>query len=115
MKHHHVATNGWSDIGQNFSIFPDGTIMTGRPFNTTPACILGNNGRAICIENVGDFDSWRDTMTANHRDGLNGPGTQFGVMEVQQPGFQVYVRQEQAGWSRIGPSLWANSTLITRD
>jgi len=22
MKHHHVSNNGWSDIGQHFSIFP---------------------------------------------------------------------------------------------
>ena len=28
MQHHHVANNGWSDIGQHFSIFPDGVVLT---------------------------------------------------------------------------------------
>lgn len=68
MKHHHVANNGWSDIGQNFSTFPDGTIMTGRGLSKTPACIFGNNSGSVCIENVGDFDTGRDAMTASQRD-----------------------------------------------
>lgn len=67
MKHHHVANNGWSDIGQHFSIFPDGTILTGRNLNNTPACIYGNNARAVCFESVGDFDAGRDQMTQAQR------------------------------------------------
>ncbi|MFN3639697.1 MAG: hypothetical protein ACK4UK_02160, partial [Flavobacterium sp.] len=27
MKNHHVHHNGWRDIGQHFTTFPDGTIM----------------------------------------------------------------------------------------
>jgi uncharacterized protein YgiM (DUF1202 family) len=68
MKNHHVGTNGWSDIGQHFSIFPDGLILTGRPLNKTPACIYGQNSRSICIENVGDFDNGRDTMTSQQKE-----------------------------------------------
>ncbi len=62
MRNHHVTHNGWSDIGQHFSVFPDGMIVTGRTLNQTPACIYGANSRAICIENIGNFDEGEDTM-----------------------------------------------------
>lgn len=65
MKHYHMNTNGWSDIGQHFSIFPDGVILTGRPLNVSPACIYGANSGAICIENVGNFDSGGDNMRSD--------------------------------------------------
>lgn len=64
MKNYHVNSNGWSNIGQHFSSFPDGTIVTGRPLEQTPACILGQNSHAICIEHVGNFDQGKNTMTA---------------------------------------------------
>ncbi len=67
MKHHHVANNGWGDIGQHFTTFPDGTVMTGRPIEQSPACIKGNNANAVCIEHVGNFDIGKDTMSAAHR------------------------------------------------
>jgi uncharacterized protein YraI len=67
MKHHHVTNNGWADIGQHFTTFPDGTIMTGRPLEQSPACILGNNANAICIEHLGNFDAGKDAMTPAHR------------------------------------------------
>ena len=70
MKNYHVGNNGWSDIGQHFSIFPDGMIVTGRPMNRAPACIYGNNAGSICIENVGDFDTGRDPMSAAHSDAI---------------------------------------------
>lgn len=70
MRHHHVANNGWSDIGQHFSIFPDGVVVTGRALNRAPACIRNKNAGAICIENVGDFDIGRDTMTAAHESAI---------------------------------------------
>lgn len=70
MKDHHVGKNGWSDIGQHFSIFPDGMIVTGRPMNAAPACIYGNNADSICIENVGNFDVGKDAMSAAQRDAI---------------------------------------------
>jgi uncharacterized protein YraI len=70
MKNHHVNNNGWSDIGQHFSIFPDGKIMTGRSLERSPACIFGNNSNAICIENIGYFDTGEDDMTAEQRDSI---------------------------------------------
>ncbi|WP_341224717.1 SH3 domain-containing protein [uncultured Arcticibacterium sp.] len=62
MRDYHVGSNGWLDIGQHFSIFPDGDILTGRSLELTPACIYGNNSGAICIENVGFFDNGVDSM-----------------------------------------------------
>lgn len=63
MKNHHVGNNGWSDIGQHFSIFPDGNIVTGRSLERTPACIYGANANSICLEHIGDFDTGKDQMT----------------------------------------------------
>lgn len=70
MKNHHVSNNGWSDIGQHFSIFPDGAVVSGRPLNKAPACIFGANAGGICFESVGDFDSGRDAMTAAQRESI---------------------------------------------
>lgn len=68
MKNYHVGTNGWMDIGQHFTTFPDGTILTGRSLEQSPACITGFNSGAICIENLGNFDLGKDQMTAAHKD-----------------------------------------------
>lgn len=70
MRNHHVNNNGWSDIGQHFSIFPDGSIVTGRSLNKSPACIYGANARSICIENVGYFDTSKDTMRDEQKDAI---------------------------------------------
>lgn len=63
MKDYHVNTNGWKDIGQHFTIFPDGTILTGRSMEDSSACIYGQNANSVCIENFGDFDRGKDVMT----------------------------------------------------
>ena len=68
MKKYHMNTNGWSDIGQNFTIFPDGKIMTGRDINTAPAGIYGANAKGICIECLGNFD--KEEMTAAQKDAV---------------------------------------------
>lgn len=70
MKNHHVQNNGWSDIGQHFTIFPDGKICTGRPLNAIPACIYGNNSMAVCIESLGNFDSGKDVMSSAQKDSI---------------------------------------------
>ena len=63
MKNYHVTHNGWNDIGQHFTTFPDGTILTGRSLETTPACIYGNNAHSVCIEHLGNFDTGGDAMS----------------------------------------------------
>lgn len=70
MQDFHTVVNGWQDIGQHFSIFPDGMIVTGRNLEISPACIYGNNSDSICIENVGNFDIGGDTMTAEQQDAI---------------------------------------------
>jgi hypothetical protein len=67
MKAYHVNNRGFQDIAQNFTTFPDGTIMVCRPLNTAPAGIKGANANGICIENVGNFDKGKDTMTEEQK------------------------------------------------
>ncbi|HTF02701.1 MAG TPA: N-acetylmuramoyl-L-alanine amidase [Bacteroidia bacterium] len=66
MKTFHVVNNGWSDIAQQFTTFPDGTILTGRSMEMTPSGIKGFNTHAICIEHFGNFDKGKDTMNKAH-------------------------------------------------
>ena len=72
MKTYHTKTNGWSDIGQNLTIFPDGVIMLGRPLNVAPAGIKGANSNGICIECLGNFDKNGDTMTEAQKNAIVG-------------------------------------------
>lgn len=62
MRNHHIKNNGWSDIGQHFTIFPDGVIMAGRSMEKIPAGIKGANTGAVCIECLGNFDKGGDIM-----------------------------------------------------
>ena len=72
MRNTHIKTNGWSDIGQHFTIFPDGVILTGRNINTAPAGIYGANSTGICIECVGNFDKGGDVMTDAQKNAIVG-------------------------------------------
>ena len=67
-KNYHVKTNGWVDIAQHFTIFPNGVIVTGRKLsNTTPVGIKGWNANKICIEIYGNFDVGCDKMTEEQK------------------------------------------------
>ena len=63
MDSYHENKRGWSDIGQNITIFPDGMIGICRPIDKAPAGIKGANKYGICIENYGNFDEGGDEMT----------------------------------------------------
>ena len=68
MKSYHVKTNGWSDIAQHFTVFPNGKIVTGRALSKTTAIgITGWNTNKICIEIYGNFDKGKDIMTAEQK------------------------------------------------
>lgn len=69
MKSYHMSI-GYTNIAQNFTIFPDGYILTGRPMNSAPAGIVGCNTHGICIENIGNFDEDCDTMTQKQKDAI---------------------------------------------
>jgi hypothetical protein len=60
--------NGFSEIAQNITTFPDGTIMICRSFNVIPAGIKGANKFGLCIEHIGNFDVGKDEMTKEHKD-----------------------------------------------
>lgn len=68
MRDYHVNNAGYADIAQNFTVFPDGTICTGRSMNVAPAGCRGANTNGICIENLGNFDVGGDKMNAAQKD-----------------------------------------------
>lgn len=70
-KQYHMNTNGWSNIAQHFTIFPNGRIVTGRPLSSTTAIgIKGWNSNKICIEIYGNFDKGHDVMTKEQREAV---------------------------------------------
>ena len=71
IKYYHVKTNGWGDIAQHFTIFPNGAIVTGRKLsNTTAIGIKGWNSNKICIEIYGNFDKGKDVMTKEQKEAV---------------------------------------------
>lgn len=70
MKSYHINTNGWSDIGQHLTLYPDGVWLIGRDLNKDPASILGWNTGAICVETIGNFDTGADKLTQKQQDAL---------------------------------------------
>ncbi|GFN30807.1 N-acetylmuramoyl-L-alanine amidase [Paenibacillus xylaniclasticus] len=67
MRNSHINNNGWSDIGQNLTIFPDGVISLCRPLEVSPAGIKGANVNGICVEIIGNFDIGGDRMTEEQK------------------------------------------------
>src|SRR4029079_16211640 len=57
----------FSEIAQNITTFPDGTVAICRSLEKDPAGIKGANKGAICIENLGNFDLNQDQMTDAQR------------------------------------------------
>jgi hypothetical protein len=58
---------GFSEIAQNITTFPDGSIAICRNLENIPAGIKGANMNGICIEHVGNFDIGKDVMHDNHK------------------------------------------------
>lgn len=67
MKRSHLQ-RGFSDIGQNLTTFPDGTVALCRTFERIPAAIKGANTGSIAIEHLGYFDANQDEMTPEHKE-----------------------------------------------
>ena len=70
MRHYHINNNGWSDIAQHFTVFPDGLVVSGRSIEKIPAGIKGANTGAICIECLGNFDCGGDIMSVSQKNAL---------------------------------------------
>jgi hypothetical protein len=66
MEKSHVARK-FDEIAQHFTTFPDGMIAVCRSLEKDPAGIKGANQGGVCIENLGDFDTDRDSMTDKQR------------------------------------------------
>ncbi|MFP5114018.1 LysM peptidoglycan-binding domain-containing protein [Bacillaceae bacterium C204] len=75
MEEYHVSGMKWSEISQQLTTFPDGTVVVGRSFNTPPEGSFGLLDKeamhaieadALAIENVGNFDA--EQMTAEQRE-----------------------------------------------
>lgn len=66
MKNYHVQTNGWDDIAQHVTLFPDGKIMTGRDPGQAPVSAKGYNGNwhshPFMAECIGNFDEGHDKL-----------------------------------------------------
>lgn len=60
--------NGFNQIAQNLTSFPDGTIAVGRPFDVIPGGCKGCNAYGLCLENLGNFDIGGDAMTDLHKE-----------------------------------------------
>lgn len=62
----HVNTNGWSDIGYNWLIAPDGTLFVGRGGGNNVVgahmCGYNNNTMGVCL--IGNFTSVEPTQAA---------------------------------------------------
>ncbi|MFP4976402.1 N-acetylmuramoyl-L-alanine amidase [Paenibacillus sp. CN-4] len=70
MRNSHMQTNGWREIGQNITTFPNGKIgiSLGRTLNDTPAGIAEANTGALCIEHLGNFDRGGDALSPEQRE-----------------------------------------------
>jgi hypothetical protein len=66
MEREHIE-RGFSEIAQNLTTFPDGSIAVCRSIDKIPAGIKGANQAGICIENLGNFDAGGDVMSDPHR------------------------------------------------
>ncbi len=66
MKHYHMVNNGWSNIAQSLTTFPDGKVAVCRPLNEVPVGIKGHNSPGVCIEHFGNFDAGKDQMNPAH-------------------------------------------------
>lgn len=63
MRNYHKNVKGWLDYAYHITIFPDGTIYSGREFTLDPASIKSHNHKAFAVVMVGNFDFGNDKPT----------------------------------------------------
>ncbi|MFX0559987.1 N-acetylmuramoyl-L-alanine amidase [Tepidibacillus infernus] len=69
---YHTETRGWSDIGEHFTISPDGLIWDGRDLNVIPAGISGHNIGGMMFEMIGNFDKGQEVLEGKQLDSILG-------------------------------------------
>lgn len=70
MWQYHTNTRGWRDIGQHFTVSPDGLIWDGRSLELDPAGISGHNKGGIMFEMIGNFDQGEETLEGKQLDAI---------------------------------------------
>lgn len=70
MWRYHTQTRGWQDIGQHFTVAPDGLIWDGRSLESEPAGISGHNEGGIMFEMIGNFDKGEDRLEGKQLDAI---------------------------------------------
>ena len=61
---YHVNTNGWSDVGYNWLVDPNGVLYEGRGDNVLGAHFCGTNGSTMGVCVLGDFTTVTPTTNA---------------------------------------------------
>lgn len=64
IQNYHMNHNGWSDIGYNFLVTPDGRIWEGRGWLKIGAHVAGHNTATIGVCVIGDYRSKRPSSKA---------------------------------------------------
>jgi hypothetical protein len=64
IRHSHVESRGWGDIGYHYIIDPQGRIWEGRPIAIQGAHVKDNNEHNIGILVLGNFDSQHPSGSA---------------------------------------------------
>jgi hypothetical protein len=86
----HMRDRGWSDIGYNFLIGPDGTIYAGRGWLVVGAHISGHNTSAIGVCVIGNYVSRpvpepvRDSLAWLYREANRRAGKTLRIRTHQQ-------------------------------
>ncbi|WP_102347298.1 peptidoglycan recognition protein family protein [Bacillus sp. Marseille-P3661] len=70
MWRYHTQERGWNDIGQHFSVAPDGLIWDGRSLEHNPAGISGHNTGGIMFEMIGNFDKGEEVLEGKQLDAI---------------------------------------------
>lgn len=62
---YHTQSLGWSDIGQHFTVSPDGLVWDGRDLNKDPAGIRGYNKGGVSTEIIGNFNVGQEVLVGS--------------------------------------------------
>lgn len=99
MWNYHTNTQGWGDIGQHLSLFPDGKWLLGRDFNKNPASILGWNTGAFAVEMIGNFDSGNDEFIGAQAEAMY----EFSEFVVEEFGWAMKFHRDSPQTSKTCP------------
>ena len=108
IENYHLK-RGFSEIAQNLTTFPDGLIAVCRSFEKDPAGIKGANTGAICIENVGNFDS--DVMTQKQKTAILNTNAALCKRFKIIPSINTIIYHH---WFDLNSGLRTNGTGITK-